>query len=253
MNDTHFTTEMPVQMFERGDGVHLAYRHRAGTAPTLVFLPGYMSDMQGSKALALDLWAAQTGSAMLRFDYSGCGASEGRFIDGSLSRWCDDARRLIEAVVAGPVLLIGSSMGGWLALLLARSMPQVHSVVGIAAAPDFTRWGLALTEAEQASLEKDGQIERPSDYGNAPYVYTKTLIEDGVAQQLLTGEIAIDVPVRLLQGQADADVPWALGLEIVDKLRSGDVQLYLVKDGDHRLSRPEDLALLIRTVQALLE
>lgn len=243
MNDTLFTIEMPAQMFDRGDGVHLAYRHRAGTAPTLVFLPGYMSDMQGSKAQALDVWAAQSGSAMLRFDYSGCGASEGRFTDGSLSRWCDDARCLIDAVVAGPVLLIGSSMGGWLALLLARSMPQVHSVVGIAAAPDFTRWG--YTDAQKMAIRRDGVVFEDNPYGPEPTPTYRGLFEDGERNLQLTNEIPIDCPVRLLHGQCDSDVPWDISVQLAQKLRSSDVQMTIVKDGDHRLSRPHDIALLL--------
>lgn len=247
-------TEPALQMIDRGDGVRLAVHYRAGRGPVCVFLPGYMSDMAGSKALAIDAWAAATGRACLRLDYSGCGASEGDFSAGSLSRWRDDVRAVIAALAPGPVLLIGSSMGGWVALLLAEALgDRVVALVGIAAAPDFTDWGLALADADRAQLAQTGRIERPSDYGDGPYIYTRTLIEDGQRQRLLHREIAIDVPVRLLHGQCDDAVPWRLSLDIAARLRSSDVQVTFIKDGDHRLSRPADIALLLTTLAGLLE
>lgn len=237
-------------------GARLAYRHRAGPGPTVVFLSGYMSDMTGTKAEALDLWAAANRRAFLRLDYSGCGASGGRFEDGTIGRWRDDALAVIDAVTTGPVLPVGSSMGGWIALLIARARPdQVVGLVGIAAAPDFADWGMLaeLSAAQRAALERDGRIELPSDYGPEPYVYTRALIEDGRAQRVLAARIGYAGPVRLLHGQADPDVPWRLSLEVADRLDSSDVQVTLVKDGDHRLSRPQDLALLTATLDALLE
>ena len=242
------------QLLDRGDGIRLAYHHRPGTGVTVVFLPGYMSDMTGSKALALDAWAAATGRALLRLDYSGCGASEGRFEDGTISRWRDDVLALVDAVAPGPLLLVGSSMGGWVALLVAQALgDRVIGLVGIAAAPDFTDWGLALTDAERAALAAHGRIERPSDYGDGPYIYTRALIEDGQRQRLLGRLVAIDAPVRLLHGQCDDAVPWQISLDIAAAVRSSDVQVTFIKDGDHRLSRPADIDLLLATVAGLLE
>lgn len=238
------------------DGTRLAYRHRAGDGPTIVFLSGYMSDMTGSKAEALDGWAAATGRAFLRLDYSGCGASGGDFEDGTIGRWRDDAQAVIEAAAPGPLILVGSSMGGWIALLLAAAMPaRVVGLVGIAAAPDFVDWGLwaGLSEAERATLMRDGRLEQPSDYGDQPYVYTRALVEDGRANRVMDAPIGYAGPVRLLQGQQDSDVPWRLALDIAGRISSSDVQLILLKDGDHRLSRPQDLALLTATLETLLE
>lgn len=242
----------PPSLFARPDGGRLAYRHRTGDGPTLVFLPGYMSDMEGGKAVALDAWAAGSGRAMLRLDYGGNGASEGRFEDGTLATWRDDALQLIDALVQGPVVLVGSSMGGWLALLIALARPdKVVGLVGIAAAPDFTEWG--FTDADKALLATEGRIVEPTPYGDQPYVTTLAFWQSGQALRLLSGEIAISCPVRLLQGQEDRDVPWQTALRIAQRLRSSDVQTLLVKDGDHRLSRDADIALLIRTVASLLD
>ncbi|MEK7343798.1 MAG: alpha/beta hydrolase [Pseudomonadota bacterium] len=238
--------------FTRPDGLRLAYRFSAGARPGLVFLPGYMSDMEGGKAVALHGWAAAQGRAMLRLDYAGCGLSEGRFADGTLASWRDDVLMLVDALTAGPVVLVGSSMGGWLALLVALARPErVAGVVGIAAAPDFTEWG--FTDADKALLATEGRIEEPTPYSDTPYVTTLAFWRSGQGLRLLEGEIAIDCPVRLLHGQADPDVPWEIALRTAARLRSSDVQTLLVKDGDHRLSRDSDIALLIRTVAALLE
>ncbi len=229
------------------DGVALAYRFRDGRGPAVVFLPGYMSDMGGTKAEALDGWAAARGRAFLRLDYSGCGASGGDFAAGTISRWSDDAAAVIAAAFPGPAVLVGSSMGAWIALTLARRSPQA-AVVTLAGAPDFTAW--SFTDAERTRAAHDGWIERPSLYG-APYRYHAGLIADGEASRLLPGPIAVDCPVRLLHGQADPDVPWQLSLDVAAALRSADVQVTLVKDGDHRLSRPADLALLTATLDRL--
>jgi pimeloyl-ACP methyl ester carboxylesterase len=243
---------VPPTLFARPDGLRLAYRLRSGAGPVIVFLQGYMSDMQGSKAIALDAWAAGSGRAILRLDYAGCGASDGRFVDGTLASWRDDVLLLIDALVEGPVVLVGSSMGGWLALLVALARPErVAGLVGIAAAPDFTEWG--FTDADKALLLTEGRIEEPTAYGDQPYVTTRGFWESGQALRLLDAPIAIDCPVRLLHGQGDDDVPWETALRIAALVRSSDVQTLLIKDGDHRLSRDGDIALLIRTVASLLD
>jgi pimeloyl-ACP methyl ester carboxylesterase len=236
------------------DGAALAYCHRAGAGPLIVFLPGYMSDMTGSKAEALDTWAAAGGRAYLRLDYSGCGASGGDFLDGSIGRWTADALAVIGHVApAGPVLLVGSSMGGWIALRLGLALGgRLAGIVGIAAAPDFTDWGLELSDADRAALAGKGWFSRPSDYDATGYRYSRALIEDAPAQRLMAGPIAISAPVRLLHGQRDDAVPWRLSLELADRLHSGDVQVTLIKDGDHRLSRPQDIALLLTIVETLV-
>lgn len=240
-----------VQFLERADRPRLAYRHRAGSGPTIVFLPGYASDMDGTKALALDEWAAARGQAMLRLDYSGCGQSEGAFEDGTLALWRDDALAVIDGVTDGPLLIVGSSMGGWIGLLVALARAErVAGFVGIAAAPDFTDWG--FTQDEKMQILRDGRIERPSDYG-APMVTTRGFWQSGEANRLLQGPIAIDAAVRLLHGQRDPDVPWHHSPHLAQLVRSADVRTILVKDGDHRLSRPQDLSLLIATVADLIE
>ncbi len=237
------------------NGIELAWSLLPGRGPTIVFLPGFKSDMEGSKATHLRDWAAAEGRAMLRLDYSGHGASGGAFEDGTIGSWTEDAAAIIAATTQGPLLLVGSSMGGWIALLLARSLPgEVIALVGIAAAPDFTEtllWN-NLSETERATLLSAGHIDRPSVYGEQPYRFTRALIEDGRHQSLLTNPIPITCPVRLLQGQRDDDVPWPTALRIAEQLAGDNVQITLIKDGDHRLSRPEDLALLTRTVAALL-
>lgn len=245
---------MPPTDFLPHNGANLAYSHTPGAGPLLVFLPGYMSDMTGSKAEALADWAAANGRACLRLDYSGCGASSGEFLDGSISRWSDDALAVIDHVAPGsPVVLIGSSMGGWIALRLGTMLgTRLAGLIGIAAAPDFTRWGLALTPADHADLARQGWFARPSDYSEAGYRYSRALIDDAPAQLLLDAQIAIDAPVRLLHGQRDDAVPWQVALDITAQLRSDDVQVTLIKDGDHRLSRPADIARLLDLIEDLV-
>jgi len=236
-------------LFTRPDRPNLAYNLREGRGPMLVFLPGYASDMTGTKAVALDEWAAREGWTMLRFDYSGCGESEGAFEDGTLGLWRDDALALIDALTTGPLILVGSSMGGWIGLLVAEARPdRVAAFVGIAAAPDFTDWG--FSQAEKMTILAQGRIARPSDYG-APLVTTRAFWQSGEALRMLHRKIAVDCPVRLLHGQRDPDVPWHHSTHLASTLRSADVQTILVKDGDHRLSRPQDLDLLIATVASL--
>lgn len=242
----------PPALFTRPDGLRLAYRQRPGSGPAIVFLPGYMSDMDGGKATALDAWAAREGRAMLRLDYAGCGSSEGRFVDGTLASWRDDVLLLLDALMQGPVIIVGSSMGGWLALLVALARPdRVKALVGIAAAPDFTHWG--FTDADKALLQTEGRIEEPTPYDDQPYVTTLGFWQSGQALLLLEDEIGIDCPVRLLHGQEDSDVPWQVSTQMAGRLRSSDVQTLLIKDGDHRLSRDGDIALLIHTVATLLD
>ena len=230
----------------------LAYRHRPGRGPAILFLPGYMSDMEGSKAAALDSWAAAEGKAMIRFDYGGCGSSCGEFEAQDLDLWLGDVLAVIDELAQGPVVLVGSSMGGWLMLLAAMARPlRVAGLVGIAAAPDFTRWG--FSEEQKARIRREGRLAEPSPYGEAPYVTTRAFWESGERRVVLGREIPIDCPVRLLHGQADSDVPWRISLDLAERLRSADVQTILVKDGDHRLSRPQDIALLTATLTALME
>jgi pimeloyl-ACP methyl ester carboxylesterase len=229
-----------------------AFRHRPGRAPVLIFLPGYMSDMERSKATALDAWAAAEGRAMLRFDYAGCGASAGAFESQTLHGWRDDALAMIDRVAPEPVVLVGSSMGGWLMLLAALARPErVAGLVGIAAAPDFTSWG--YSEAQKLTILREGRLVEPGPEGEQPYVTTRAFWESGEALRLLHAEVDIDCPLRLLHGQRDADVPWNWSLGLMERVRSADVQMMLVKDGDHRLSRESDIALLIATVKTLME
>lgn len=236
----------------RADGTRLAYRLRAGAGPTMIFLPGYMSDMAGGKAVALDAWAAREGRALLRLDYSGCGASDGAFEDGTLDIWRDDALHLIDTLTSGPLVLVGSSMGGWLMLLIALARPErIAAMVGIAAAPDFTDWG--FSQDQKITLLAEGRIVEPSEYGEAPMVTTRAFWQSGEANRLLQRSLPIDCPVRLLHGQRDPDVPWHHSLHLAERIRSADVQTLLVKDGDHRLSRPQDIGLLLDVIGRLPE
>lgn len=233
-------------------GPRIAYRFTDGAGPVLVFLPGYMSDMAGSKAEALFGWARASGRACLLLDYSGCGQSDGAFADGTLSRWRDEVLALVAAVCPGRrLVLVGSSMGGWLMLLVALAIPgQVAGLVGIAPAPDFTEWG--FDEAQQALLATGEVLYEANPYGPEPTPTHPGFWRDGQDNRLLAADIGLDCPVRLLQGQADPDVPWDVSLRLASALRSAEVQTILIKDGDHRLSREADIALLVQTVDALL-
>ena len=232
------------------DGRRIAFRHAPGTGPTVVFLPGYRSDMAGGKATALIDWAEAAGRACLLLDYSGCGESGGEFAQGTLGRWLEEATALVESQVAGPVVLVGSSMGGWLALLLGRALgPRLAGLVGIAAAPDFTDWGYDTAQKERLAAGETVLEDNP--YGPEPTPTHAGFWADGQARRVLGGEIAIDCPVRLLHGQDDGDVPPEISLRLARSLRSQDVQVTLIKGGDHRLSREGDIALLLRTVAAL--
>ncbi|WP_297370518.1 carboxylesterase [Acidocella sp.] len=237
------------------EGVDLAYEFQPGIGPALVFCPGYGSDMTGSKALALLDFAKATGRAMLRFDYAGHGASGGTFTEGTIGSWRDDARSIIEHVLPGQdLLLIGSSMGGWISLLLTRELGErVKSLVLIAPAPDFTerlvRQG--LSDEQKTILSREGVIYQPSEYG-PPQPFTLKLLEDGTNHLLLHAPIGYSGPVRILHGLQDDAVPWKLSEVLLEKLESQDVELIFVKNGDHRLARERDLTLLTRTVAALL-
>ncbi len=289
----------------RPDRPALAWGQTAGDGPTIVFFPGYASDMSGSKAQALFDWAPVNGCNCLLFDYAGCGQSGGRFEDETLETWRDDALDIIaDRVPRGPLILVGSSMGGWLMLLVVlalnqlppvadggvdakrtggpgahrpsaladsaearfashppgpaghppicdgRGVSRVAALVGIAAAPDFTDWGYSAEQ--KAALARDGRLYEDNPYGPEPTLTTLALWQSGERNLLLDGLIALDCPVRLLHGQADGDVPFAISLRLAASLRSAEVRTLLIKDGDHRLSRPQDIALLIATVDSLL-
>ena len=221
------------------DGRRIAYRLREGRSPTLLFLPGYASDMEGAKALALDGFAEERSLAMLRLDYSGTGSSGGRFQDGTLALWLEEALAALDRLTERPLILVGSSMGGWIALHLALLRPErVEALVGIAAAPDFTAWG--FTEPQAAQLTDEGQM-------------TRGFWESGQRLRLLEGEIAIDCPVRLLHGEVDRDVPLEVAFRLMRALRSSDVQLNVLKGGGHRLSEPNEIRAILGTVEQLLE
>jgi pimeloyl-ACP methyl ester carboxylesterase len=238
-------------MTETPSRPNLAYHHTPGTGPTIVFLSGYGSDMTGTKALALEAWAKREGRAYLRFDYGGCGQSEGAFEEQTLADWRDDVLAMLDALAEGPALLVGSSLGGWLMLLVAKAHPEkVAGLVGIAPAPDFTDWG--FTTDEKMTLLSAGRLERVSKYGPKPVVYTRAFWSSGEANRLMFGAIPVACPVRLIQGQRDADVPWVRTAHLAELIRSADVQTWLVKDGDHRLSRHTDIALVVRAVEDVI-
>ncbi|MBV1689745.1 alpha/beta hydrolase [Novosphingobium sp. G106] len=241
-----------LRFHEMPDGRRIAYRFATGGGPTIVFLPGYMSDMAGGKASAVFDWAVSQWRTCLLVDYSGCGESSGDFADGTLSRWRDEVLALIEALCPGPVVLVGSSMGGWLMLLVALALPAERraGLVGIAAAPDFTTWG--RSDADKARLAAGETVYEPNQYGPEPTPTHPGFWADGQEHLLLGDDIGLDCPVRLLHGQADPDVPWEVSMRLAAVVRSADVQVTLIKDGDHRLSRDQDIALLLRTVAALV-
>jgi pimeloyl-ACP methyl ester carboxylesterase len=240
------------EMLEMPDGRRIAYRRRRGGGPTLVFFPGYASDMEGAKALALDGFADRSRVAMLRFDYSGTGSSGGDFADGTMDRWIEEAVGAVDRLTDGPLILVGSSMGGWIALHVALLRSQrVAALVGIAAAADFTEWGFSAEE--QAVLQSGKRLERPNPYGPEPEVVTAGFWASGQKALLLNQRIPIDCPVRLLHGEADSDVPLEIAFRTLRALRSADVQLTVIKGGGHRLSEPHEIAAILRTVASLLE
>lgn len=238
------------------DGRSIAYRFTPGaaghTGPVIVFLPGYMSDMAGSKATALFEMAQASGLPCLLFDYSGCGQSPGDFADGTLSRWTQEVLALVAALETdAKIVLVGSSMGGWLMLKAGLALgDRLAGLVGIAAAPDFTEWG--IPQMDKALLADGETIFEDNPYGPEPTPTHPGFWVDGQASLMLDGPIAIDAPVRLLHGQRDAEVPWEVSMQLAERLRSADVQVTLIKDGDHRLSRDADIRLLLRTVAELV-
>lgn len=236
-------------------GRRLAYHRSKGAGPGVVFLGGFMSDMQGTKAQHLQDWARAEGRAFLRFDYSGHGQSSGAFDEGCIGDWAQDAMAAVTALTEGPQILVGSSMGGWIALLLARAMPdRVVGLVGIAAAPDFTQdsmWA-GFTQAQRSEIMQNGRIEIPSAYADSPYTITRRLIEDGRDNLVLRDDLRLPFPVRLLQGTADQDVTLSTALRLLDHINSDDAQLTLVKGADHSFSTPENLALVERAIADIL-
>lgn len=240
----------------RSDGATIAYHRTPGKSPGVVFLTGFRSDMEGSKALALEDFCRARGQAFLRFDYFGHGASSGDFVDGTIGRWAADAVFALDTLTDGPQVLVGSSMGGWLMLLAALKRPErIVGLLGIAAAPDFTEDLIPaeLSSEQHATLEKNGAVAIPNCYDEGdPYLITKALLDDGRDHLLLRKPINLNLPVRLIQGLKDEDVPWQTALKIQEKLSSDDVEITFVKDGTHRLSEPHDLDRLTDLLASLL-
>lgn len=238
-----------IQTHTMPDGREIAFRYTPGTGPSLVFLPGYMSDMAGGKASAIFDEAVAKGRGCLLLDYSGCGESSGDFADGTLSRWCEEVLALIEAQVKGPVLLVGSSMGGWLMLMVGRALgKRLAGIIGIASAPDFTVWGFSAGKREKLIAGEVVLEENP--YGPEPTPTHPGFFADAQDNLQFLDEIALQCRVRLIHGQRDDDVPWAISIKLAAALRSDDVQVTLIKDGDHRLSREQDIAQILGLVDA---
>ncbi|MGR3542539.1 MAG: alpha/beta fold hydrolase [Hasllibacter sp.] len=238
------------QFLDTPQGRRIAYERTEGAGPPVVFLGGFRSDMQGGKATHLEAWAGRTGRAFLRFDYSGHGESEGRFEDGTIGAWAEDAAAAL-GLVDGPAVLVGSSMGGWIALLLARRMPErVHGMVLVAPAPDFTEDGYwaGFDDLIRAKLMREGRVAVPSDYGD-PYMITKALIEDGRRNLVLRDPLEVPGRLRMLLGTADAAVPVEWGTRLLSHVTCADARLTLVKDADHRLSEPHELEMISAAVE----
>lgn len=248
--------DTPPQFLECGDGRTIAYHQMAGKSPGVVFLTGFKSDMTGGKALAIEAYCRAQGRAFLRFDYTGHGQSSGLFEEGSIGQWADDAVTALDKLTTGGQVLVGSSMGGWIMLLAALARkPRIRGLLGLAAAPDFTRdllWD-AFTDDQKAQMDRDGYVDTPNCYDDQqPYRICKPLIDDGWNRLLLDSPIDLDVPVRLIHGMKDDDVPWRTSLRIQEQLTSDDVEVQLVKNGGHRLSEDHDLDRMTRTLEALL-
>ena len=237
------------------NGSSLAYHHRQGATPGVLFFPGFNSNMCGNKALALDAWSEEHGIQFTRFDYSGHGASSGSLEEGSIGRWRDDALTVLHAITEGPQLLVGSSMGGWIMLLAALARPErVVGLVGIAAAPDFTERlrEQRLQPQQLTQLAATGFCAMPNRYDDGePYRISQYLLDESRHHVLLNDEIPLTVPVRLIHGQCDEDVPWQQALRIAEQLQSVDVEIQLVKSGDHRMSEPQDIKRLLHTIGEL--
>jgi len=237
-------------------GRRIAYHKSEGKAPGVIFLGGFKSDMEGTKAIYLEAWARTEGRAFLRFDYSGHGQSSEAFTDGSIGEWAEDAIAAISELTTGPQILVGSSMGGWIALLLCKAMPErIAGLVGVATAPDFTEdsmWA-GFSNAQKEELAKNGLIELPSDYADDPYVITEKLIEDGRNQLVLRSPLNLPFPTRFLQGTADEDVDMSVALQLLDHAVGSDIRLTLVKDADHRFSDESCLALIVASIEDVLK
>jgi len=241
-------------------GVKIAVRHRPGTTPGVVWLGGFRSDMMGTKAEKLHDWAARTGHAFTRHDYSGHGESGGAFADGTISRWLAESLAVFHRFTHGPQILVGSSMGAWIALRMVEELhktgegARVGGLLLLAPAPDFTSELMEpqLTAAQREALDTQGYFEEASEYAPEPNVYTRALFEDGAANAVLKGVIDTHCPVHILQGMADPDVPWEHAMKLVEHLPADDVTLSLIRDGDHRLSRPKDLEMIVAALEGLV-
>lgn len=249
-------TSIPTDRLVREDGESVAFRRTSGRGPGVMFLTGYKSDMTGQKAVRLEAYCQARGQAFVRFDYQGHGESSGRFEDGTVGRWADDAIAVLDQCTEGPQVLVGSSLGGWIMTLVARARPErIAGLVGVAAAPDFTEDLVLpnLSPSERDTLERDGVVPVYSPYDPEPTPVTKLIIEEARNNLVLRTSIPLDCPVRLIHGMKDPDVPWRTSLRLADVLRSQDVEITLVKAGDHRLSQSADLDRLVATVDRLLQ
>lgn len=247
------TGEIDLNYLSRKSGERIAYKQNSGTGPTLIWCGGLKSDMEGGKAVHLHEWASRENRNFIRFDYFGHGSSSGRFRDGSISQWADDVTYVMDEISKGPVILIGSSMGGWAALIASmKRSTRVKALLLIAPAPDFTQkltWE-NWTEDQRQTLTDDGIVYEESDY-DEPYEYSQILMEDGRANQILDRPIKFSGPVKILQGAQDPVVPWEYSKQIVEVITSDDVDYTLVKNGDHSLSSPRDLIRLISAAEDL--
>lgn len=247
-------TDSPTKFFQRAGKPRLAYRQHTRDGPGILWLGGYASDMEGTKAAHLHHWAVSHDRSFLRFDYAGHGQSDGAFTDGCISDWADDARDMLDSLTTGPQILVGSSMGAWIALLLAKTRPErLAGLVLIAPAPDFTQdlmWP-SWTKAQQETIMREGILQIPSQYDDTMFVYTKRLIEDGATNRVLTAPLSISCPTRIIQGMADDVVPWQHAMRLAEHLQSPALQVHMTKDGDHRMSTDGDLARLTDTLDRL--
>lgn len=242
--------------FTASHGTRIGYFSSPGKPPTVLFMGGLMSDMAGTKALHLERFCRQRGQGFLRFDYGGHGISSGKFEDGTIGSWHQDTLSVIDNLAKGPVVVIGSSMGGWQALLAALARPdRVKGLIGLAPAPDFTDKLLLanMKQKHKEELFEKGRVLVPSEYGDEPYIFTRELIEEGKNHALLDGPIGLDIPVRLIHGMADNDVPYRISLEIMENLQTGDAELILVREGNHKLSSPKELKLIEKALLEILE
>jgi len=241
------------EMLQRPDGQSIAYHHTAGESAGVIFCSGFMSDMQGTKAMTLESAMKGIGRSYTRFDYLGHGQSTGNFKDGCISRWTDDALAVLDECTAGPQVVVGSSMGGWIGLRMALLRPdRIAGFVGIAAAPDFTlRMRADMSESAHADIESQGYWQEPTEYSDEPYTITRKLLDDGDRNLVMQNSIPFDGPVHLLQGMKDDSVPWQTALDIQEKLTSDEVVVTLIKNGDHRLSEIDDIGRLIVAVESV--